>query len=250
MDAHSIAADLRRRIINGEYPHGSLLPSVRDQVERYGANRQTVSAAYAALAALGLVRSGRADGTRVTATKRSDAHLGTFTPPDLTAAQTWRPTGDGRAREDTTLVREITASATMSEWGFQEGQTLVERTRVRYIDDIAVQHKLTLLPYPVAAHVPDGYEGAPPMLAPAGSEAASPPAGTRMADWLGWDVAHTECAITVEPMDDMACEALGTAAGSPGFRIVGITRAPEGHTLYITVTTAQLHHRVTLGITG
>ncbi|WP_186768162.1 GntR family transcriptional regulator [Streptomyces qinzhouensis] len=250
MDARSIAADIRRRIISGEYPYGSRLPSVRDQVQHYGASQQTVSAAYASLAALGLVRTERTSGTVVTAARRSDAHLGTFAPPDLTAASAWQPTGDGQAREEVTLVRQITAPASMAEWGIPTGRSVVERTRMRYIDDIPVQHKITVMPYALAAKAPAGHEGIPPMLAPAGTDGPSAPAGMRMADWLGWDVAHTESVITVEPMDDAASEALGVAAGSPAFRVVGVARGSEGATVYVTVTTAQIHHRITLTIVG
>lgn len=249
MEANAIAADIRQRIITGEIPHGSRLPSVREQQDRYSASPQTVSAAYAALGALGLVRTDARSGTRVTAAKQSDAHLGEFAPPDLTAAQAWKPTGDGEAREETTLVRQV-AAANLAAWGIPEGATVVERHRIRYVDDVAVQHKLTVVPYDVAARVPEGFEGTPPMLAPAGVDGAKPPAGVRMADWLSWDVAHTECIITAEPMADAACEALGVPAGSPGFRIVGIVRNSEGGTVFVTVTTAQLHHRVTLGIVG
>ncbi|MER6257827.1 GntR family transcriptional regulator [Streptomyces sp. NPDC001584] len=250
MDANSIAADIRQKIVSGEYPHGSRLPTVREQVERYGVSQQTASAAYAALAALGLVRTDSRSGTRVAAGRQSDAHLGTFAPPDLTAAQAWKPTTSGEAREETTLVRQIDAPESMAAWGIPAGSTVVERTRIRSVDGVPVQHKVTVMPYEVAARTPEGYEGTPPMLTPAGEESPKAPAGVRAADWLGWNSAHTECIITAEPMDDAACEALGVPAGSPGFRIVGITRDAEGATVFATVTTAQLHHRVTLGIIG
>lgn len=250
MDANGIAADIRQKIISGEYPHGSRLPTVREQVDRYGVSQQTAAAAYAALAALGLVRTDPRSGTRVSAGRQSDAHLGTFAPPDLTAAQAWKPVAGGDASEETTLVRQLTAPAYMADWGIPEGATVVERTRIRSVDGVPVQHKLTIVPYEVAAKVPADYEGTPPMLAPAGEQAPKPPAGVRMADWLGWDVAHTESTITADPMSDAACEALGVTPGSPGFRIVGVTRDSAGAVVFVTVTTAQLHHRITLGITG
>ncbi|MFE7129353.1 GntR family transcriptional regulator [Streptomyces sp. NPDC057638] len=251
MDAHSIAADLRRRIIAGELPHQSRLPSVRDQVQHYSASQQTVSAAYAALAALGLIRTDSTSGSYVTAARQSDAHLGTFTPPDLAAAQAWQPTADGESRSQTTLVQQITAPAGLTGWGIAEGTDIVERTRMRYVDDVPVQHKLTIMPYRIAACVPEGHEGTPPMLAPAGADSAAPPSGIRVADWLGWDVTGgTDVAITIEPMDTAAATALGVPEGSPGYRIVGITRDGDGNTVCVTVTTAQLHHRITLSITG
>ncbi|MEU6977777.1 hypothetical protein [Streptomyces sp. NPDC046371] len=98
--------------------------------------------------------------------------------------------------------------------------------------------------------MPDGYEGTPPMLTPAGETSPKAPAGVRVADWLGWDVARTESVITAEPMDETVCTALGIPAESPGFRIVGITRSSQGETVFVTITSAQLHHRVTLDIIG
>ncbi|MGI5341880.1 UTRA domain-containing protein [Streptomyces sp. CA-181903] len=146
----------------------------------------------------------------------------------MTAAQPWRPGTDGEGSEETTLVRQLSAPESMAEWGIAAGTQVVERTRVRYVSGIPVQHKTTVLPYEVAARMPSGYEGVPPMLAPVGADAVSPPRGTRFADWLGWDVAGTECAITAEPMTAEACAALQMPEGSPGFRVVAVTRNSEG----------------------
>lgn len=252
MNANQIAADVRQRIAAGQYRHGTRLPGVRDLAEQHGVSQQTIAAAYAALAALGLVRTERGSGTIVTAGPSADAHLGTFTPPDLTAAVAWKPADPeaGQASEATTLVRQITATEPMTSWGIAAGASVVERTRIRSIDGVAAQHKLTVLPYEIAARIPDGYEGVPPMLAPVGADPIRAPHGVRMADWLGWDAAGTSCAITAEPMDDAASTALGVPSGTPAFRVVAITRDSAGATVSVTVTTAPLHHRVTLDIVG
>ncbi|MFI9187643.1 GntR family transcriptional regulator [Streptomyces goshikiensis] len=250
MNSNAIAADIRRGIAAGEYRYGAKLPSVRDLAERYEVSQQTAAAAYAVLAALGLVRSERGSGTVVTAGRAADAHLGHFTPPNLAVAKAWRPAPGGEASEETTLVRQLRAPKYMEAWGISEGDQVVERTRIRSVDGTPSQHKLTVLPYAIAARAPEGHEGAPPMLAPVGSGPIKPPPGVRVADWLGWDVAHTEATITAEPMDPAASAALGMTEGSPGFRIVNITRDSEGATVFITVTTAPLHHRVTLDIVG
>jgi GntR family transcriptional regulator len=71
-----------------------------------------------------------------------------------------------------------------------------------------------------------------------------------MADWLGWDVSRTQAAITAEPMNPAAAAALGVPEGAPGFRVVSITRDSQENTVFVTVTTAPLHHRVTLDIVG
>ncbi|MEU4732936.1 GntR family transcriptional regulator [Streptomyces sp. NPDC023588] len=251
MNSNVIAADIRRGIAAGEYRYGARLPSVRDMAERYEVSQQTVAAAYAVLAALGMVRTERGSGTVVTAGRSADAHLGNFTPPDLASASAWKPIADGvQATEETTLVRQLPAPKTMETWGIAEGSQVVERTRIRSIEGTPAQHKMTVIPYEIAARAPEGHEGAPPMLAPVGSEPIRPPAGVRVADWLGWDVATTEAFITAEPMDPAASSALGMADGTPGFRIVNVTKDSNGATVYVTVTTAPLHHRVTLNIIG
>jgi GntR family transcriptional regulator len=252
MNANQVSADIRERTAAGQYRYGTRLPGVRDLAERYGVSQQTIAAAYAALAALGLVRTERGSGTTVTAGPSADAHLGTFTPPDLAAAVAWKPADpeSGQASEETTLVRQLAATTAMAPWGIPEGASVVERTRIRSIDGVPAQHKLTVLPYESAARVPAGYQGVPPMLAPVGADPIRPPHGIRMADWLGWDVAGTSCGITAEPMDDAASAALGVPSGTPAFRVVAITRNSAGATVSVTVTTAPLHHRVTLDIVG
>lgn len=251
MNASAIVADIRKGIASGEHAYGARLPSVRDLAEQYGVSQQTASAAYAVLSALGLTRTAAGSGTTVAAGPSADAHLGTYAPPDLSAAEAWRPNGSGgEATEDTYLVRQLTASAALADWGFAEGTDVVERHRIRRVGGIPVQHKMTVLAYPVASARPEGYDGVPPMLAPVGAPPIRPPHGTRVADWLGWNVDRTEARITAEPMDSAASEALGMQEGSPGFRVVNITRTPEGETLYVTVTTAPLHHRITLDIVG
>lgn len=251
MDAQTIAEEIRQGIASGDYPHGSRLPTVRALADQHDVSQQTASAAYSVLATLGLVRTDRRSGTRVAAGKSADAHLGTFSPPDLAAAEAWKPgSTDAQASEETTLVRQITALDYMAAWGIPAGSPVVERTRIRSVDGVPVQHKLTVLPYEMAAREPEGHEGVPPMLAPVGAEPVRPPRGVRIADWLGWNVADTQCSITAEPMDEAATTALGLSPNAPGFRVVAITRNTDGETVSVTVTTAPLHHRVTLDIVG
>ncbi|MFF8775491.1 GntR family transcriptional regulator [Kitasatospora sp. NPDC015120] len=251
MNANLIVAEIRKGIATGRYRYGTRLPSVRDLAEQYGVSQQTAAAAYAVLSALGLARTERGSGTTVAAGPAADAHLGTFTPPDLSAAVAWKPAQAGaEATEETTLVRQLAASDEMAAWGITPGTNVVERTRVRSVGGVPVQHKVTVLPYEIASKVPHGFEGVPPMLAPVGAPPMKPPHGVRVADWLGWDVDRTECAITAEPMSLDACNSLRMPEGSPGFRIVNVTRNSDGATVYVTVTTTPLHHRVTMEIVG
>ncbi|MCW5254723.1 GntR family transcriptional regulator [Streptomyces sp. SHP 1-2] len=250
MDAHEIAAALRSAIAAGDHPHGSKLPTIRQTAERYAVSHQTAASAYSVLSALGMVRTDRRSGTTVIAGRSADAHLGTFAPPDLSAAEAWKPTTDGTASEATTLVRQTeTSSVDGPPWVSTDGG-FVERTRIRSVDGAPVQHKLTVLPYSVASRAPEGCDGVPPMLAPVGAAPVKPPHGVRVADWLGWNVARTECTITAEPMSPEACTALGMPQGAPGFRVLAVAYDPEGGAVFATITTAPLHHRVTLDIIG
>ncbi|MFC8277803.1 GntR family transcriptional regulator [Streptomyces sp. NPDC057271] len=251
MNTNEIVSDLKKGIAAGEYAYGARLPSVRDLAARYGVSQQTAAAAYAVLTALGLTRTAAGSGTTVAAGPSADAYLGTYAPPDLSQGEAWAPNGSGgEATEETYLVRQSTAPLAWTDWGFAEGSDVVERHRVRRVDGVPVQHKLTALPYDIASRRPDGYEGVPPMLAPVGAPPMKPPPGVRAADWLGWNVARTQCQITAEPMDLVVAEALGMAEGSPGFRVVSLAKTEAGETLYVTVTTAPLHHRVTMEIVG
>lgn len=249
MNAHEIAAALRSAIAAGEYPHGGKLPTIRQTAERYGVSHQTAASAYSVLAALGMVRTDRRSGTTVTAGPVADAHLGTFAPPDLAVAEAWKPTDGGTASEETVLVRQTDVCDMALPWASEAGG-FIERTRIRSVDGVPVQHKLTVLPYAVAAQKPEGHDGIPPMLAPVGAAPMKPPIGVRVADWLGWNVAHTVCTITAEPMSSEACTALGMPEGSPGFRVLAVAYDPDDRAVFATITTAPLHHRVTLSIVG
>lgn len=249
MTATQIAAALRQRILSGEFAYGSQMPSIRDLADQYDTSQQTAAAAYAALAGLGMVRTYRGkQGTVVAAGPPASAHLGTFGPYDVTAAAAWAPSGGQSGETVTTRVRQMSATAEMTDWGIEEGSEVVERTRLRSVDGIPVQHKITVMPYDLAARRPEGYEGVPPMLAPVGAARVAPPNGVRMADWLGWGTVRTESAITAEPIDKDAAVALGLPEDVPGFRVVGISRDASGATTFVTVTTAPLHHRITLDI--
>lgn len=248
--ANDIAADIRKGIEQGRYRYGTRLPSTRALAAEYGVSHQTIAAACAILAALGFVRTERYSGTTVTAGPKANAHIGTFPPAYLSEAVPWKPDGDGDGRTETVLVRQLEAPARMAAWGIPEGSQVVERTNLRSVNGVPVQHHLSVYPYEMAARRPEGYDGVPPMLAPVGATRIARPRGMRVADWLGWDVAGTECTITIDPMDQTASAALGLPEGTPGFRILAIIRDPSGGTVSVTVTTAPLHHRLTLDIIG
>lgn len=82
--ANVAAQALQRRIIDGEFPAGSALPSQRELAEQLSISRASLREAISTLEALGLVRSQPSKGVFVTAGKRPDpAH-----PPRGTASMT------------------------------------------------------------------------------------------------------------------------------------------------------------------
>ncbi|MFZ4273262.1 winged helix-turn-helix domain-containing protein [Streptomyces arboris] len=60
-----VAEDLRDRIISGEFPEGSLLPSATILMDEYGIGRASVNKARAFLRREGLIRTGRPGPHRV-----------------------------------------------------------------------------------------------------------------------------------------------------------------------------------------
>jgi len=246
VNAHQIADDLRRKILSGGLAHGERLPSARDLAQRYEVSHQTVTNAITRLAAIGMLRVGSGkQGTVVVAPPGADAYLGAFGPYDLTKGVAWKPTrGGGETR--TLSVSTIPAPDWAVEYGLSGD--IVRRTRVRTVDGVPAQYKATLMPYEIAARNPEGHTGVPPMLSPTEATSIDPPAGVSMSDWLGWGVERTETVITAEPMAANEAEILGLAEGTPGFRVVGAARDAESATVYVTLTVAPLHHRVTLDI--
>lgn len=60
-----ISADLRERILSGEWPEGTIIPSEVDLAESYGVSRPTIRHAFEPLVAEGLVERRRKRGTMV-----------------------------------------------------------------------------------------------------------------------------------------------------------------------------------------
>lgn len=68
-----IYQELRGKIVSGEWPQGTRLPSQRELAARLGVNRSTVVTALGRLAAEGLVQGNRGGGTRVAPADRERA---------------------------------------------------------------------------------------------------------------------------------------------------------------------------------
>ncbi len=64
-ESQRVAADIRARILSGEFAPGALLPSEREFIERYNVGKTTVAKVISLLRAEGLVESQRGRGTFV-----------------------------------------------------------------------------------------------------------------------------------------------------------------------------------------
>lgn len=250
MGAHEIAEDIKREIIAGRIKHGQKLPTVRVQKERLGVSQQTVASAYGMLADQGMVKTDRNSGTTVIAAPPGSAHLGAYKPAELSVLDPWKVYGDGVGDEKTVSVRQYDAEDREAEWGFVLGTPMVERVRLRTIDGVPAHYRLTVLPYSVAALVPEGFQGVPPMLAPIGAPAPDKPEGVRMADWLGWDIAHSEITIKSQGMSKEAAELLGKPNQNPGMVVTTNVKDSQGAVLYVTEFTVPMHHALTMTVLG
>jgi GntR family transcriptional regulator len=77
-----IAADLRRRILSGELPPGTLLRAEADLAHDYGVGRNALRAALRVLTAEGLVETGSGRRARVAAQREHDGQVVILWPGD------------------------------------------------------------------------------------------------------------------------------------------------------------------------
>lgn len=68
-NSKEIQESIRFLIAQGVYQEGDTLPNIRDLAQQLNVNRNTISAAYAALAKLGVIQTNKRLGTRVSYTK-------------------------------------------------------------------------------------------------------------------------------------------------------------------------------------
>lgn len=250
MGAHEIAEDIKNEIIAGRIKFGDKLPTVRAQKERLGVSQQTVASAYGMLADQGMVKTDRNSGTTVIAAPPGSAHLGAYKPAELSVLDPWKVDGDGVGGEFALSIRQFEAGEREVAWGFPEGIAMVERIRLRTINDVPAHYRLTVIPYSVAALVPEGFQGVPPMLAPVGAPAPDKPEGVRMADWLGWDIAHSEITIKTQGMTEQVSEKLNKPNKTPGTVTTTIVKDSQGDVLYVTEFTVPMHHPITMTVIG
>lgn len=141
-----IAADLRRRIKNGEFPVGTPLPTQSELCAEYGVARATMSAALAQLRGERLVAGVRGQGVFVLDWKpvrvplsryRAVLEPGGRRGPWETACQQAGVTGSMVTIE---VVQELADAEVAEALGLTEGvDTVVRRSRHATLDDMACQ---------------------------------------------------------------------------------------------------------------
>lgn len=249
MNSAEIIAAITKAIDQGEYSYGQQLPPTRELGRKYGTSQQTVAAALAVLAGMGLVRVQPGARATVIAARRGTIHLGSFRSANReipTSTTAWkRSAGDG-AKESPTIVRQIITTEDDADTGIPVGAQAVERVRTRYNGDGApAQHKRTVLTAEAAMLTPEGWTGIPPLMS---AEDVKPPEGKSIAAWLSMGVVSVVYSISTGPAADDAAAALTIPTGTPCFRIVSRGVREDGLTAYATVTTAPLRSTVTLEI--
>jgi GntR family transcriptional regulator len=249
MTQSEIIRRITEAIDQGEYQYGDRLPSTRDLAERYGTTQQTVAAALAVMAGMGMVQVQRGWGAKIIAGKPARIRLGTFLSANRevpTGTTVWQRDAGTGAREDTTTVAQTVTTDTDADTGIPVGSQVVARTRTRYnADGAPAQHKKTLLTVEVATLAPEGWQGLPPMMSP---DDVIPPAGMSIAQWLGMGVERVAYDITVAPAGSDAATALTMPEGTVCFRLVSRGLRPSGAVAYATVTTAPLRSSISLEI--
>jgi GntR family transcriptional regulator len=146
-----IAADLRRRIVSGEIPAGSRLPSERTLMEELGVARTTLREALRMLRDEGLVASEQGRGTFV----RERSTLRRLARHRLTRAERTRTGGTFMAdtatrgatpRIDVEILIEEADAPTALALDIDEGTSVLTRRRAMYADDQPVQLATSTFP--------------------------------------------------------------------------------------------------------
>lgn len=133
---YEIYEDLRTRIIAGEYPYQSFIPSENQLVEEYQCSHNTLRKALSVLRLHGFTQPIHGKGVRVIwqPTRKANFVLGEIETFKEAAAR-----NKLAARTEVKAFEHVTADAALAKrTGFEKGAKLVRVERVRYLDGVAV----------------------------------------------------------------------------------------------------------------
>jgi GntR family transcriptional regulator len=124
----AVAAKLRHAIADGSYPPGSRLPSEHEIAERYGASRNTVRRAFAALREDGLIASHQGARRTVIAEPRVQSFS------ELRSFSRWaRSIGEEPSGRVVRLERRAAGETEAERLGLEPGASVVYLVRVRLL---------------------------------------------------------------------------------------------------------------------
>lgn len=150
-----LIAELRRRIYDGEWPHGMKLPSQKKLENKNGRSTQTVRLAIIALENEGLVS--KSQGRLTTVTLGEPTHPLTVGPSTGVGDRVAEPalsfggdsaTGEHHERTERTTTMPLRLAAPV---GLEFGTAVVERTTSVTVDDELVALSISYLPPELAA---------------------------------------------------------------------------------------------------
>lgn len=150
-----IAEDIRRRIVSGELPPGSLLPTQQELATTYGVARMTARQAVSSLENEGLVTSQQGRGaivrSRQTMVYRPQAEYAPRISAEMDRFMS-ALASEGRTPSQTIDVAIVSASQIVADrFGIDVGSRVVARQRVRSIDGEPFNINDTFYPYDLAA---------------------------------------------------------------------------------------------------
>lgn len=133
---YEIYEDIRDRIIAGEYPYQSFIPSENQLVRHYMCSHNTLRKAQAVLRLHGFTQPIQGKGVKVIwqPTRKANFVLGEIETFKEAAARNHLTT----RTEVCTFESVIASKALARRTGFQEGVELLHVDRVRYLDGLAV----------------------------------------------------------------------------------------------------------------
>jgi GntR family transcriptional regulator len=204
----SIAAELRDRIVAGEFAAGRHLPSEADLGRAYGASRMTVRKALEVLRDEGLVGSRQGFGWFVAAPplRQSLARLGTI------EAQL---SDSGRRSERRVIDFGFVAAPPQAATVLGQGRVLEVR-RVNVVDGVAWARVTVWCPEGLAAH-----------LSLADVER------TTFHELLAVELAGATQTISADAVDAADAEVLGVPVGSPALVCERVTRSVDGDAVLV-----------------
>jgi DNA-binding GntR family transcriptional regulator len=150
-----IAEDIRSRIVSGELPPGSLLPTQQELQDKYGVARMTARNAISALENEGLVVSQQGRGatvrSRQTMIYRPQSEYAPRTSAEMDRFMS-ALSRDGRKPAQSIDVAIVAAPQIVADrLGVEQGERVVARQRVRSIDGEPFNINDTFYPYELAA---------------------------------------------------------------------------------------------------